>query len=86
VGTTNFTKLSSLVTDEEQKRDLNEVDDTLDQVSSIVGGIIDKGIATNHEIERQIGQIKKMEGMSDEAVGRMQNLNVRMDKATYIRM
>jgi len=82
VGTTNFTKLSSLVTDEEQKRDLNEVDDTLDQVSSIVGGIIDKGIATNHEIERQIGQIKKMEGMSDEAVGRMQNLNVRMDKAT----
>jgi len=82
VGTTNFTKLSSLVTDEEQKRDLNEVDDTLDQVSSIVGGIIDKGIATNHEIERQIGQIKIMEGMSDEAVGRIQNLNVRMDKAT----
>jgi len=82
VGTTNFNKLSDLVTDEEQKRDLNEVDDTLDQVSNIVGGIIDKGHATNLEIERQIGQIKKMEGMSDEATGRMQNLNVRMDKAT----
>jgi len=82
VGTANFSKLSSLVTDEQQKKDLDIVDDTLDQVSNVLGGIIDKGVATNKEIERQIGQIKKMEGMTDEAVGRMGNLNVRMDKAT----
>jgi len=82
VGNANFNKLSSLVTDEQQKKDLDVVDETLDQVSNIVGGITDKAKATNKELERQIDQIKKMEGMTDEAVGRMQNLNVRMDKAT----
>jgi len=82
VGAANFSKLSNLVTDEEQKRDLNEVDDTLDKVSSIVGGIIDKGHATNKEIVRQTEQIIKMEGMTDEARGRMNNLNERMDKQT----
>jgi len=70
------------VTDEQQKKDLDIVDDILDNTTKIVGGIIDKGLATNKEIERQIGQIKKLEGMTDEATGRMQNLNVRMDKAT----
>jgi len=69
------------VTDEQQKKDLDIVDDILDNTTKIVGGIIDKGLATNKEIERQIGQIKKLEGMTDEATGRMQNLNGRMDKA-----
>jgi len=70
------------VTDEQQKKDLDIVDDILDNTTKIVGGIIDKGLATNKEIERQIGQIKKLQGMTDEATGRMQNLNGRMDKAT----
>jgi len=82
VGTANFSKLSSLVTDEQQKKDFDIVDDALDQTNNLVGGIIDKGLATKEEIERQNGQIKKLQGMTDEATGRMQNLNGRMDKAT----
>jgi len=82
VGNANFTKLSSLVTDEQQKKDLDEVDNTLDKVSVMVGGIIDKGRATNKEVQRQITQLQNLEGKTDEAVGRIQNLNVRMDKAT----
>jgi len=82
VGNANFTKLSSLVTDEQQKKDLDEVDNTLDKVSVMVGGIIDKRRATNKEVQRQITQLQNLEGKTDEAVGRIQNLNVRMDKAT----
>jgi len=70
------------VTDEQQKKDLDEVDNTLDKVSVMVGGIIDKGRATNKEVQRQITQLQNLEGKTDEAVGRIQNLNVRMDKAT----
>jgi len=74
--------MSDLVTDQKQKSDLNFVDNTLTQVSGVVVGIIEKGQITNVEIKRQIEQMEGMEVKVDTAVGRIQNLNVRMDKAT----
>jgi len=81
-GGGQLVQISSLLSDPEQKRDMQEVEKTLDAVSGLVEGIIDKGRETNKEIVRQTEQLKKMEGMTDSSITRMQDLNVRMDKAT----
>jgi hypothetical protein len=75
-----FQKLSSLFTDDDTKRDAEEIDRTLDQVSNIVGGIIVAGKATNVVIKQQTEQIKGLETMTDSATDKMRNLGERMDK------
>jgi len=73
-------KLSSLFTDEQTKKDAQDIDDTLDQVSGVVGNIITAGKATNVVIKEQTEQIKKLETTTDDATDKMKSLGVRMDK------
>jgi len=75
-----FSKLSSLFTDDQTKRDADEIDGTLDQVSVVVANIIGNGIATNQVIKEQTQQIIKLEGMTDSSTQKMRNLGDRMDK------
>jgi len=75
-----FQKLSSLFTDDDTKRDAEEIDKTLDAVSNVVGNIIVAGKATNNVIKQQTEQIKGLENMTDSATEKMRNLGERMDK------
>jgi len=73
-------KTSSLLTDAQQRRDMEEVEGLVDQTTELVKGIKRKGEETNKELERQIEQIKGLEGKSDVLNGSLQNMNTRMDK------
>jgi hypothetical protein len=75
-----FAKLSSLFTDEQTKKDAQEIDDTLDKVSDVVSNIIVAGKATNQVIIKQTEQIKNLETMTDSATDKMRGLGERMDK------
>jgi len=79
-GNQVFSKLSSLFTDEQTKRDAQEIDDTLDKVSDVVGNIIVAGKATNIVIKQQTEQIKNLENVTDSATDKMKSLGNRMDK------
>jgi len=79
-GNPAFSKLSSLFTDDQTKKDAQEIDDTLDQVSGVVGNIITAGKATNVVIKEQTEQIKKLETMTDSATDKMKSIGDRMDK------
>lgn len=73
-------KTSSLLTNEKQRRDMEEVEGIVDQATELVKGINRKGVETNKELARQIEQIKGMETKTDNLSGSIQNLNTRMDK------
>jgi hypothetical protein len=79
-GNQAFAKLSSLFTDEQTKKDAQEIDDTLDKVSDVVSNIIVAGKATNVVIKQQTEQIKHLENMTDSATDQMKGLGKRMDK------
>jgi len=79
-GDKTFSKLSSLFTDEQTKKDAQEIDDTLDKVSDVVGNIIVAGKATNVVIKQQTEQIKNLENVTDSATDKMKSLGDRMDK------
>jgi len=73
-------KTSSLLTDAQQRRDMEEVEGIVDQATELVKGIKRKGEETNKELGRQIEQIKGLEGKSEVLSGSLQNMNTRMDK------
>jgi len=79
-GNQAFAKLSSLFTDEQTKKDAQEIDDTLDKVSGVVSNIIVAGKATNVVIKQQTEQIKHLETVTDSATEKMRGLGERMDK------
>jgi len=75
-------KTSSLLTNTQQRRDMEEVEGYVDQATLLVRGINEKGQAMNVELGRQIEQIKVTETKADVLSGKLQNLNTRMDSAT----
>jgi len=75
-------KTSSLLTNTQQRRDMEEVEGYVDQATLLVRGINEKGQAMNVELGRQIEQIKVTETKAEVLSGKLQNLNTRMDSAT----
>jgi len=82
VGTSHHGSLTGLVSDPGQKADLAIVEDTLDQVGQLVGGIIDKGKEMNRVLDDSIVQIERLEKMADDNTEKMKSQGKRMDKAT----
>jgi len=72
--------LSDLLGDPEQRNDMKEVEQALDSVSGLLGGIIEKGNATNDEVQRQTEQIKNLGNLADSNSNKMKGMGVRMDK------
>jgi len=72
-----FQKLSSLFTDEERKRDAEETDKKLDQVSDLLRNIITDGKETNEFIKQQTEKTKKLEDMTN--CDKMRTIGERMD-------
>jgi len=73
-------KTSSLLSNEKQRRDMEVVEDALDQTTEILKGINRKGVAMNRELERQNEQISGLGNKADAISGSLQNMNTRMDK------
>jgi archaellum component FlaC len=72
-------KLSSLVSDQETKEQLEEVDSHLTQISSILGRVYDMSLATGAEIDRQNEQLERVNKKVDAQDGRIDMVNRRIN-------
>eukprot|EP01125_Pyxidicula_operculata_P005468 TRINITY_DN193_c2_g1_i1.p1 TRINITY_DN193_c2_g1~~TRINITY_DN193_c2_g1_i1.p1 ORF type:complete len:447 (-),score=101.68 TRINITY_DN193_c2_g1_i1:243-1583(-) len=80
---TKGTKTSDLLSadaDEQTVKDMDYVDDKLDQISTITSGLVEKGRIIGSEVDRQNEQLARITDKADEATDKTKNLNTRIDK------
>jgi len=77
------TKTSSLLSDdvdEQTKKDMDETDVNLDQISNMLGNLHDMNLTINRVVGEQTGQLDRIIERTDEANDRIKKQNKDMDK------